>query len=101
MYRVRTVRRRVCNGIGEWMAKSISFSQQMATRRCLVTCTDMRGVKHTAEVQAETVFEAAVLGLSALKRDDWSGQFGPMTKLDVQVMEPVIHHSVTVQQLQR
>jgi hypothetical protein len=34
-------------------------------KTCLVTVVDIRGVRHTAEVMSETLFEAAVLGLRA------------------------------------
>src|SRR4051812_38143214 len=73
----------------------------MAGKTCLVTVTDVRGVLHTARVEAESLFEAAVLGLAALKRDGWAGDAGPATKLEVAVQAPLLTHVVTVQQLQR
>ena len=38
----------------------------MAARTCLVTVTDLRGIRHSVEVKAETVFEAAARALPAL-----------------------------------
>jgi hypothetical protein len=67
----------------------------------MVTVIDIRGVRHTAEVTAESLYEAAALGLAALKRDGWSGQVGPATRIDVRVQEPIITHQITVQQIER
>jgi hypothetical protein len=33
----------------------------VAAETCLVTVTDVRGIRHTVEVQAESLFEAAAL----------------------------------------
>ena len=73
----------------------------MPARACLVSVIDIRGVRHTAEVTAESLYEAAALGLAALKRDGWSGQVGPATRIDIRVQEPVITHQLTVQQIDR
>jgi hypothetical protein len=45
----------------------------MPLRTCAVTFTDARGVKHTAEVTAETLFEAAILGLQIFE-EGWLGR---------------------------
>ena len=50
---------------------------------------------------SETLFEAAVLGLRALKRDGWMGEVGPATRLEVEVKEPTVTHVLSVQQIQR
>jgi hypothetical protein len=67
-----------------------------------VTITDSRGVKHTIEVVADSLFEAAVLGLQVLRKDGWiDGVVGGATKIDVEVREPVTRHTVTMQQIER
>lgn len=73
----------------------------MPARNCLVTVTDVRGVRHSVEVQSESVFEAAVLALSALKKDEWSEQIGPATRLEIEVRAPALVHTVSVLQLRR
>lgn len=73
----------------------------MAARTCLVTVTDMRGIKHVAEVTADTLFEAAVLGLAALKSDEWNGEIGPSTRLEIRVQAPATTHVLSVQQIER
>ena len=60
----------------------------MATRRCTVTVTDGAGVRHSVEVNAETLFEAAVLGLAAMKREEWVDGDGPGATLEVCVTPP-------------
>lgn len=36
-------------------------------RSCVVTYQDTEGVKHSVEVTAESLYEAAILGMKALK----------------------------------
>jgi hypothetical protein len=81
----------------------------MPPRTCIVTLTDSRGIRHSVEVKAESLFEAAGLALHALrsasdatgKSGEWVDTIGPATKLDVEVREPVVRHTITVQQLER
>jgi hypothetical protein len=73
----------------------------VALRVCSVALTDAAGVKHLVEVTAETLFEAAALGLAAIKGEGWAGGDGPATTLEVRVVPPAVSHSVSVQQLLR
>jgi hypothetical protein len=73
----------------------------MAPRTCLVSLTDLRGTKHTVEVNADSLYEAAALGLSHLKKNAWVPKPGPATMLEVEVREPTVRHQVSVQQLTR
>lgn len=74
----------------------------VAVRTCRVSFTDARGIRHSAEVQAETLFEGAVLGLQVLRRDGWiQGPIGASTRLEIEVREPVTCHAVTLLQVQR
>src|ERR1700730_12155490 len=70
-------------------------------RTCVVSVTDVRGGRHVVVVQAETLYEAAVLAVAALKADGWTGPVGPALRLDVQVQGPVITHTISLQQVQR
>ena len=69
----------------------------MAARTCIVTVTTLRGIRQSVEVTAESVFEAAARALSALRRDAWIDGIGPTTRLEIQVPQPAITHTVTVQ----
>jgi hypothetical protein len=73
----------------------------MALRACAVTLTDIRGVRHHATVEAETLFEAAALGLAMLRQDGWVDKPGPGTELEIHVQPPAVRHTVSVGQLQR
>ena len=73
----------------------------MPSRACLVTVTDARGVRHGVEVTADSVFDAAARGLAALADSAWTERVGPATRVDVQVLQPIVTHTVTVHQLAR
>jgi hypothetical protein len=73
----------------------------MSPKACSVSCTCPTGVRHTVEVTAESLYEAAVLGLNLMKKHGWVDPIGPATELQVQVKEPPVTHSVSVSQLKR
>jgi len=73
----------------------------MPLRICRVSFTSPTGVFHGVEIEAETLYEAAGLGLARLKKDGWVEGLGPSTRLEIQVREPATLHSLTVQQLHR
>ncbi len=71
----------------------------MPARLCTVALTDPSGVRHTVEVSAESVFEAAALGLAAMKREAWVDGPGRAAKLQVTVVGPVVRHEVAVERV--
>jgi hypothetical protein len=73
----------------------------MPVRVCTVTFQGPTGVSHSVEVEAETLYEAAGLGLARLKQDGWIEGLGPGSRLAIQVREPATSHSLTVQQVHR
>jgi hypothetical protein len=73
----------------------------MALRAYRVLVTSVSGVQHSVEVTADSLYEAAALGLRLLQRNGWVDAAGPATRLEVEVSEPVVKHQVTVQQIQR
>jgi hypothetical protein len=58
------------------------------------------GVRHSVEVIAESIYEAAALGVSALKNGGWADATAP-AELEVQIREPATCHRLTVQQIPR
>ena len=46
----------------------------MPNRCCKVTVTDMEGIEHTAQVSANSLYEAVALGLRAIKKSSWAGE---------------------------
>lgn len=73
----------------------------MALRTCVVSFKDARGIRHSVDVEAESLYEAAVLGITRLNEDPWVEKIGPATVLDVEVREPGTKHSISVQTLER
>ena len=53
------------------------------------------------EVTAESIYEAAALGVSALKNRGWVDAIAPGTELEIEVREPATCHRLTVQQIRR
>jgi hypothetical protein len=65
-----------------------------------VTFQDLAGMRHTVEVEADSVYEAACIALRALKKAAFVEQPpGAASKLQVQVLEPAVIHEVTVGQV--
>ena len=50
---------------------------------------------------AETLFEAAAVGLAELRKGDWTDSVAPGTELEVRVKSPETRHIVTLSQLER
>jgi hypothetical protein len=70
-------------------------------RACSVSFTDSRGIRHSVEVEAESLYEAAVLGVTRLNHDAWVEKIGPATVLDIEIREPATAHSISLQQVER
>ncbi len=73
----------------------------VAIRACVVTYIDHRQIRHGAEVQAESLYEAAVLAIKLFREDPWLERIGPATVLDVEVREPGTKHAISLQQVER
>ena len=60
-------------------------------RSCRVSYQDSDGIRHSVEVTAETLYEAAVLGIKALQLANWSS--APIM-IDVTVKAPETTHTI-------
>lgn len=60
---------------------------------------DVEGIEHSVEVTAESLYEAAVLRLHALKQSRLSSGPGEVSELVVSVRSPVTSHKLTVRRL--
>jgi len=76
-------------------------SPAVAVRTCTVSFTGPSGVRHSVDVTAESVYEAAALGLSRLRRDEWADQIAPGTPIEITVREPATTHTVSLGQIRR
>ena len=59
-------------------------------RSCIVSYQDLDGVAHSVEVTAETLYEAAVLGMAAMKVPRWRDR--PSLKIEIRVKQPETTH---------
>jgi hypothetical protein len=66
-----------------------------------VSYRDHRGIRRAAEVQAESLYEAACMAVKLFREDPWLERIGPATVLDVDVREPGTTHSISLQQVER
>lgn len=73
----------------------------VAVRACAVSFAGERGVRHSVEVTAETLYEAAATALSIFKQSEWADMIGPNTELHVAVKNPETTHTVTPNQIRR
>ena len=73
----------------------------MPLRTCTVGFKAATGISHSVDVDAESLYEAAALGLARLKKDGWIEGLGPGTKLEITVKAPGSHHTLSVQHVQR
>ena len=64
---------------------------------CVVSFTDAMGIRHSAEVSASTLYEAAVLGVNALRTSEWVE--GVPRSLEIEVRPPVVRHQVSLQRV--
>jgi len=73
----------------------------VAVRTCTVGFVGPSGIRHSVEVEAESLYEAAVLGTRRLNRDIWSENVKPATVLDIEGREPATRHSISLEQVER
>jgi len=69
----------------------------MPPKSCRVLLTDGAGIDHRVEALADSLYEAAALGLALLRKTARvSKEPGPLTRLRVEVREPAAEHSLTI-----
>ena len=71
----------------------------VSAKTCRVSFKDVDGICHQAGVHADSLYEAAALGLKALKKSDWIDVIGPGTRIDIQVLQPLVEHFMMYAQL--
>lgn len=73
----------------------------MSVRVCTVSFQDSRGIRHAVDVEAESLYEAVVLAVRRFRSDPWAQHIAAGTVLDVDVREPSVRHSISLQQVER
>jgi len=72
----------------------------MEVRICRVSFTTTSGIRHSAEIQADSLYEAAVEGIKAISQQ-WGEQPGPITPIVVEVKAPAVQHELTLKQIRQ
>jgi hypothetical protein len=67
----------------------------VSVRACTGGFRGVSGIRHSVELEAETVYEAAIRGSHLLRKDGWVDNVGPGTELEIRVSEPATTHTVT------
>jgi hypothetical protein len=73
----------------------------VGVRACNVSFVGTSGVRHSVDVTAETLYEAAASALSVFRKSEGADEIGPGTELHVSVRLPEATHTVTVSQIRR
>jgi len=82
------------------MANKRRICYPRVVRICGVSFTTTSGIRHSAEIQADSLYEAAVEGIKAISQQ-WGEQPGPVTPIAVEVKAPTITHELTLKQIQQ
>ena len=68
---------------------------------CIVSFTDPEGMTHSVEVAADSLFQAAALGVAELCRGEFTAAgIGPATNLRVAIKAPATVHEVRFSRLE-
>jgi hypothetical protein len=67
-------------------------------RSCTVSFTGHDGIRHSVNVQAETLYEAVVLAVRAFREHDCAP--GAASELDVEARSPGVTHTVSIAKVQ-
>jgi hypothetical protein len=65
---------------------------------CIVSFLDSSGIRHTAEIQADSLYEAAVLAVKTFREHECPP--GEITKLEVEIRSAVTHE-VTIKKVRQ
>ncbi len=68
-------------------------------RVCVVKLIDEHGVTHKVKVRAESVYEAALLGLSRLQRVGWESDGSQIGRVMIEVWEEPTRHYIEVKKM--
>ena len=80
---------------------TIYTAETVTDKHCRVSFTDGHGIKHTVDVTADSLFEAAVRGVKALRSGAWNEPPGEAVLLEIEVSNPCVKHTVSLGQVAR
>ncbi len=74
--------------------KRICYPPRMSVRSCRVTIRDTKGIEHSTEVTAESLYEAVALGLRAILQCSWVEDIGQSFTIRVLARDTPVEHTV-------
>src|SRR5690349_8079894 len=77
------------------------YPPAMSVRSCWVTIRDLEGIEHTAEVTAESLYEAVALGLRAIRQCSWVDDIGQNFTIRVLARDTPVEHTVEFRQFHK
>jgi hypothetical protein len=69
-------------------------------RACSVSFVGISGIRHGVDVEAESLYEAAVKAVARFREDPWMEQVGNASTLDIEIRESSTKHAVTLRQVE-
>jgi hypothetical protein len=72
----------------------------MPTRACTVSFVGTSGIRHGVDIEAESLYEAAVKAIARFREDPWMEQVGTATSIDIEIRESATKHRVTLKQVE-
>jgi hypothetical protein len=72
------------------------IASDVAVRTCRVTCTDPRGVEHTIQVSAQTLYEAVAQALRIFREDTWCQDLSLAERSQPRGQEPAVERRVRI-----
>ena len=71
-------------------------------RTCTVSCCDLKGIEHSIEVTADSLYEAVAQDLRVFRENDWVDDIGGgLRTITVVVRQPAVEHKVRVRELEQ
>ena len=69
----------------------------------MVSLVDSGGNRHSVEIAAESLYEAAALAVKEFRRPPWTDGIEPgtLTQLEVNIKAPMTTHNVRIRQLEK
>lgn len=74
--------------------RRICYPPAVSVRSCRVTIRDLEGIEHSAEVSAQTLYEAVALGLRAIRQCSWVEDIGQNFTIRVLARDTPVEHTV-------
>lgn len=81
--------------------RRLRYNKRVPVSRCQVSYTDMEGIVHAVEVEAQSLYEAVALAVAEFREDEIiTATPAPMTEFCVTVLRRPVEHRVRFKKVQ-